>query len=66
MYGNMVSLGDATVSLRESLGIAGLIVGLSVLGFALEGNGYFLRIATLILMYAGMAGAWNKIGRAHV
>ena len=27
-----------------------------------ENRGYYLRIATLVLMFAGLGGAWNIIG----
>ena len=27
-----------------------------------ENGGYYLRIATLVLMFAGLGGAWNIIG----
>jgi branched-chain amino acid transport system permease protein len=39
--------------------VAGLLIAL---GMLLEGNGYELRIATLVVMFAGMASAWNLIG----
>jgi branched-chain amino acid transport system permease protein len=57
----MLRLSDLQISRRETIGIALLVAALTALGFALTNNGYFLRIATLILMYAGMAGAWNII-----
>jgi len=28
----------------------------------LENRGYYLRIATLVLFFAGLGGAWNIIG----
>ncbi|MGC8660037.1 MAG: branched-chain amino acid ABC transporter permease, partial [Desulfomonilaceae bacterium] len=27
-----------------------------------DNGGYYLRIATLVLMFAGLGGAWNIIG----
>lgn len=57
----MLRFGDVSLSGRELLGIAGLLALMVAVGQLLPGDGYFLRIATLILMYAGMAGAWNII-----
>lgn len=52
---------DISFSRREGAAVFALIAALTVIGFSLENSGYFLRIGTLILMYAGMAGAWNII-----
>lgn len=57
----MLTIGDVTIGQREGIGIAVLVAALLAVGFSLENDGYFLRIATLILMYAGMAGAWNIV-----
>lgn len=57
----MINLGDITLSGRECTGIGLLAVVTIVIGYALPNNGYFIRIATLVLMYAGMGGAWNLI-----
>lgn len=43
------------------LAIALVAFGIVVIGLALKPDGYLLRIATLILMFAGMSGAWNLI-----
>ncbi|HBI83003.1 branched-chain amino acid ABC transporter permease [Orrella sp. NBD-18] len=39
-----------------------VFVGLCIPPFLLDTNAYSLRIATLILMFAGMATAWNIVG----
>ena len=57
----MARFANIAFSRRDGAGVVALVAVLAVLGFSLENNGYFLRIATLILMYAGMAGAWNII-----
>jgi branched-chain amino acid transport system permease protein len=39
-----------------------LVVVLLLPPLAFENRGYYLRIATLVLMFAGLGGAWNIIG----
>jgi branched-chain amino acid transport system permease protein len=39
-----------------------IIIALAVLAMPLLGNNYFLRLATIMLMYATLAMAWNFIG----
>jgi len=42
--------------------LALLVVALLLPALAFENRGYYLRIATLVLMFAGLGGAWNIIG----
>lgn len=51
----------SAISTRERLALALVTLAILAIGFALPNNGYFLHVATLILMFAGMAGAWNLI-----
>jgi branched-chain amino acid transport system permease protein len=48
-------------SLKNAL-IVSVIVALCIPPLVLDTNAYSLRIATLILMFAGMATAWNIVG----
>src|SRR5258708_18842649 len=46
---------------RLRLAIA-IVIALAVLAMPLLGNNYILRLATIMLMYATLAMAWNFIG----
>jgi branched-chain amino acid transport system permease protein len=50
------------LSCRDLIVIVLVTVAIVLVGILLPNNGYFLRIATLILMFAGMSSAWNLIG----
>ena len=47
---------------KEWLTAIVIVVALLVPLLVFDNRGYFLRIATLVLMFAGLGGAWNIIG----
>ena len=53
---------DAQKRKKEWLTAIVIIVVLLVPLLVFDNRGYYLRIATLVLMFAGLGGAWNIIG----